>query len=65
MEEKIEIRGPAPSPIEKVKNHYRFQVWYFITNVSKIVPRLRALRDEFKMDPEVIDVIDVDPVHLI
>ena len=65
MGEKIEIRGPAPSPIEKVKNHYRFQVWYFITNVSKIVPRLRALRDEFKMDPDVIDVIDVDPVHLI
>lgn len=65
MEEKIEIRGPAPSPIEKVKTYYRFQVWYFITNVPKTVSRLQILRDEFKMDPEVIDVIDVDPVHLI
>ena len=65
MEEKIEIRGPAPSPIEKVKTYYRFQIWYFITNVPKTVSRLQILRDEFKMDPEVIDVIDVDPVHLI
>ncbi len=61
----IEIRGPAPSPIEKIKNHYRFQVWYFVSNVSKVVPGLLALRRDFKMDPDVIDVIDVDPVHLI
>ena len=65
IKNEIEIRGPAPSPIEKIKTHYRFQVWFFISNVSKIVPRLLALRHEFKMDPEVIDVFDVDPVHLI
>lgn len=60
----VEIRGPAPAPIEKIKDDYRFQIWYFVNNVSKIVPQLVSLRQEFKMDKAVIDVLDVDPVHL-
>ena len=60
----VEIRGPAPSPREKVKDNYRFQVWYFVANVSKTVASLIELRREFKMDKDVLDVLDVDPVQL-
>ena len=60
----VEIRGPAPAPFEKIKDDYRFQIWYFVNNVSKTVPLLVSLRQEFKMDKAVIDVFDVDPVHL-
>lgn len=61
----IEVRGPAPAPIEKMKDYYRFQIWYFVKNVSAIITELVALRQSFKMDPEVIDVFDVDPTSLI
>jgi len=60
----VEVRGPAPSPREKVKDYYRFQVWYFVRNVSNFVPLLVAARKQFPMDKTVIDVIDVDPVQM-
>ena len=61
----LEIRGPAPSPREKIKDNYRFQIWYFVRNVSKAVSSLTALREKFKMDKDVVDVLDVDPVQLV
>jgi len=60
----VEIRGPAPAPLEKVKDFYRYHLWYFVENVSATIPLLVALREQFKSDKEVIDVIDVDPMDL-
>ena len=65
LESKIEIRGPAPAPLEKVKDTYRFHLWYFVGNVSRVLPEITALRQDFPMDEEVIDVLDVDPVDLV
>jgi primosomal protein N' (replication factor Y) len=59
-----EIRGPAPAPIERVKDFYRFQVWYFVGSVTRAAPRLRQLRADFPLDPGVIETLDVDPVDL-
>ena len=61
----IEVRGPAPCARLKVKDCYRYQIWYFAKSASKFVPALIGLRDQFAMDKDVIDVIDVDPVELI
>lgn len=61
----VEIRGPAPCPIEKIKDHYRYQLWYFTPGVTRLVPRIQALRREFKWDRDVIEVLDVDAVGLI
>lgn len=61
----LEIRGPAPCPIERVKDHYRFQLWYFTPSVTHLVPKLQALRSEFKWDKDIIEVLDVDAVGLI
>ena len=61
---KIEIRGPAPAPIEKIRDEYRFQLWYFMPAVSSVVGRLAELRESFKLDKDVIEQIDVDPMHL-
>jgi len=60
----VELRGPSPSPIEKVKDHYRWQLWYFTENVSKTVPKLVALQREFPWADDVTQVLDVDPVSL-
>lgn len=62
--DKIEVRGPSPSPIEKVKDHYRFQVWYFTHGVTRVIGDLNKLRGEFAWPDDVIQVLDVDPVSL-
>ncbi|MDA0346484.1 MAG: primosomal protein N' [Verrucomicrobia bacterium] len=61
----LEIRGPVPAPIEKIKDYYRYQVWYFTKNVSKTMPALLQLREKFPMSEDVIDVFDVNPVNLV
>lgn len=61
----LEIRGPVPAPIEKIKDYYRYQVWYFTKNVSKTMPALMTLRETFPMSEDVIDVFDVNPVNLV
>jgi len=60
----LEIRGPSPAPIEKIRDEYRFQLWYFAPSASRVIQQLAALREGFKMDKEVIDLIDVDPMNL-
>jgi len=62
--EPIEIRGPVAAPLEKLKDLYRFHIWYFVGNVTRVLPQIRAIRDAFPMDEEVIDVLDVDPVDM-
>ncbi|MCF3648315.1 replication restart helicase PriA [Synoicihabitans lomoniglobus] len=62
--DQLEVRGPAPSPIEKVKDHYRFQVWYFTHGVSRVIGKLNQKRREFAWPDDVIQVMDVDPVNL-
>lgn len=64
MGDALEIRGPAPAPIEKIRDEYRFQLWYFAPSASRVIQRLVALREGFKMDKEVIDLLDVDPMNL-
>jgi primosomal protein N' (replication factor Y) (superfamily II helicase) len=60
----VELRGPAPSPIEKIKDEYRYQLWYFTTAVTKVVPVLAALQEEFIWPDGVTQVLDVDPMSL-
>jgi primosomal protein N' (replication factor Y) len=61
----IELRGPAPSPIEKIKDEYRYQLWYFTTQVTKTVAALTKLRADFAWPDDVTQVLDVDPVSLV
>ena len=53
---KIEIRGPAPAPVEKIRDEYRFQLWYFMPAVGSVIDHLRELRESFKLDKDVIDL---------
>jgi primosomal protein N' (replication factor Y) len=61
----VEIRGPAPAPIEKVKDEYRFQVWYFCVRATKVVPELVRLQAGFAWPEDVTQVLDVDPMSLV
>ncbi len=61
----VEIRGPAPAPIEKVKDEYRYQVWYFCARATKVVPGLVRLQAGFTWPDDVSQVLDVDPMSLL
>lgn len=62
----LEIRGPVSAPIEKIKDQYRFQFWYFTESVSRIIKPLSQLRADFKskLDKGVREWIDVDPIQM-
>lgn len=62
----LDVKGPVPTPIEKIKDDYRYQFWYFTSSVSKIISPLNDLRKSFrpKLDKEVRDLLDVDPIQL-
>ncbi len=61
---RVELRGPSASPIEKIKDEYRWQVWYFTNTVTKVVPELAKLREDFAWPDDITQVLDVDPVNL-
>lgn len=62
--DRVELRGPSASPIEKIKDQYRWQLWYFTNAVTKVVPVLVQLRSEFAWPDDITQVLDVDPVNL-
>jgi len=63
--DRLELRGPTPSPIEKIKDLYRWQLWYFTGSVTKVIGELARLRDEFAWPADITQVLDVDPANLI
>ncbi len=62
--DRLELRGPSPSPIEKIKDEYRWQLWYFCASATKVGPRLAELRSKFAWPDDLTQVLDVDPVNL-
>lgn len=62
--DRVEIRGPAPCPVERVQDYFRHQVWYFVPRVTPFMARLTELRQAFPWDREVIEVVDADAVQL-
>lgn len=60
----VELRGPSASPIEKIKDEYRWQLWYFTNAVTKVVPKLVKMRAGFAWPDDLTQVLDVDPVNL-
>jgi primosomal protein N' (replication factor Y) (superfamily II helicase) len=62
---RIEMRGPTPAPIEKIKGQYRWQLWYFTSSVSRVIGELARLRDGFAWPGDITQTLDVDPVNLV
>ncbi len=64
LEGRVETRGPAPCSIEKMKDHYRFQIWYFVGSVAPVMADLVAIAAEINWPQDVIQVLDADPMSL-
>ncbi len=63
--DRLELRGPTPSPIEKIKDLYRWQLWYFTGSVTQVIGELARLRDDFAWPADISQTLDVDPANLI
>jgi primosomal protein N' (replication factor Y) len=62
---RVEVKGPAPAPIEKIRDEYRWQVWYFVGSVSRVIGELSGLRDAFQWPDGMTQMLDVDPMNLV
>jgi primosomal protein N' (replication factor Y) len=62
---RVELRGPAPAPIEKIRDEYRWQLWYFVGSVTRVIGDLTRLRDAFDWPDGMAQILDVDPMNLV
>jgi primosomal protein N' (replication factor Y) len=63
--EHIEILGPAPSPIEKLRNRYRWQLLLKGNQISPLIGLASAVRETFTRARNVRLHIDVDPYNML
>jgi primosomal protein N' (replication factor Y) len=61
---RVELKGPAPAPIEKIRDEYRWQLWYFVGSVTRVIGDLSRLRDDFEWPHGITQMLDVDPMNL-
>jgi len=56
----VDVKGPAPAPLEKIKGFYRYHLLYLTGSVRPFLQHFHSKRDGFPLDKDVHDVIDVD-----
>lgn len=59
-----QIRGPVPAPIERIEDFYRWQIWYFCKSVNSVSAKIAELKNSFKFDKEIQELLDIDPYDL-
>ncbi len=63
--EQIEILGPAPAPIEKLRNRYRWQVLLKGKQIGPLLELARSARERFSRLQSVRMHVDVDPYNML
>jgi primosomal protein N' (replication factor Y) len=58
------ISGPAPAPLLRVENFYRYQIMLRTRKMSRLSQMLAATVEKFALPDEVMLTVDVDPVSL-
>lgn len=58
----FEILGPAQPNLNKINGYYRMHLIYLTKNILRTLPKLQALRQNFKLPSNMIDLLDVDPI---
>ncbi|MDR2354308.1 MAG: primosomal protein N', partial [Deltaproteobacteria bacterium] len=63
----LEVLGPAPSPISRLKERFRYQIMFRSQTVQDRHRVLRAFLPDFRksLKKTVIFTVDIDPYHLI
>ncbi len=60
-----EVTGPAPAPIARIEERYRFQLFLRTRRIMAVTPKLRPLFMDRAWPDDIRLTIDVDPVDLL
>jgi primosomal protein N' (replication factor Y) len=60
----VEIMGPAPAPMSKLRGYYRWNILLKTKDRSDAVKKLRAALKGFRKDTGVLLAVDVDPMTM-
>jgi primosomal protein N' (replication factor Y) (superfamily II helicase) len=60
-----EITGPAPAPIARIEERYRFQIFLRTRRIMAVTPRLRPIFMDRAWPDDIRITLDVDPVDLL
>ncbi|MFQ5713008.1 MAG: primosomal protein N' [Candidatus Scalinduaceae bacterium] len=63
--DEVEILGPAPTPITRIKDKYRWHIIVKANNFEKLQMALKNIENEGKKSKKVQIIIDVDPYMLL
>ncbi len=63
--DEVEILGPAPTPIARIKDKYRWHIIVKANNFEKLQMALKKIENEGKKSKKVQIIIDVDPYMLL
>jgi primosomal protein N' (replication factor Y) (superfamily II helicase) len=58
------IAGPAPAPLLKAENFFRYQIMIRGKNMSKLSRHLASLNQTIKMPEDIMLITDIDPINL-
>ena len=62
----INIIGPAPSPIAKIKNKFRHRILMKVRDIDNILPVLKIINEAHNLDRNKNNlVIDVNPINML
>jgi primosomal protein N' (replication factor Y) len=60
----VDIMGPAPSPLAKLRGYYRWNVLIKVKDMEGMLAPLRKTLEGFKKSPGVLMAVDVDPMSM-
>jgi len=63
--EGVRVLGPAPAPIAKLRNKYRFQLQLQATDGAQLRAAVRSAQEALKPPAEVQWIADVDPMDML
>jgi primosomal protein N' (replication factor Y) (superfamily II helicase) len=59
------IAGPAPAPLLKAENYFRYQIMIRGKQMTKLSRSLATLNENVKMPEDITLIVDIDPVNLV
>ena len=60
----VVVAGPAPAPLLRAENFYRYQIMLRTSRIPQLSRKLLALRETFQIPEDLRLVIDIDPMSL-
>ena len=60
----VVVAGPAPAPLLRAENFYRYQIMLRTSRMPQLSRKLSALRETFQIPEDLRLVIDIDPMSL-